>query len=104
MSLLWTNGAFQTGLLGPVEIEREEVSTRNMTEAVSSDGNALLTRHVLVGMSTGWIVDWWATSHMCTSRKLYWPSRFQSRYTLLSMLEVTYTTTSVVPARKSSVS
>ena len=53
------------------EKKSKKHSTRNMTEAVSSDGDALLTSHVLVGMSTGWIVDWWATSHMCTSRKLF---------------------------------
>ena len=34
----------------------EKHNARNVTEAVSSDEDALLTSHVLVGMSTGWIV------------------------------------------------
>ena len=49
----------------------EKQNTRNVTVAVSSDEDALLTSHVLVGMSTGWIVDSGATSHMRTSRKLF---------------------------------
>ena len=49
----------------------EKYNARNVTEAVLSDEDALLTSHVLVGMSTGWIVDSGATSHMFTSRKLF---------------------------------